>query len=746
MTAVLQHAVQVGLGRRRLHLDVETFSECDLKVAGAYRYAEHPSTELLCLVYRFGDGDPHLWAPAGTPLELLRQAALRHPGCTFSVGPLPQELADHVRSGGEVRAHNAQFERVILNGVAGRKVEFPPLKIEQMVCTAAKMAAHGLPRKLEVAAEALDSHRKNAGGKSDMLALSQPRRGKVRRWTPENAPARFVNLYAYCVDDVKAEHGIDNIVPDLTPYEQRVYQLDQLINDRGVMVDLPTVDDVLMIIAEYKLFLEAAMEKATRPDHQLDPGLKPTQREKIADWIRANGYPQLQDMQAETVKKILQSAECPDNCKHVLHMYSTYGMKAVAKYDVLMEMVCKDGRLHGMFLYHGAGTGRWSSTGVQLQNLFRPLIDDPDTAIAMFSWRSLEVLRVFYDIDPMKVMASCVRGMLVAPPGSDLLFLDFAGIESRVNAWLWGEEWKLKAFREYDAGTGPDLYKLAYARAFQVPIGSVTKKQRQIGKVMELALGYEGGVNAFVTMVDTYGIDLAELTAQVYPILPEDVVEQAVWMIEKFGDQGLPRETFIACDGLKQLWRRDNPKIVAGWKTLSNAAKMAILNPGKVYPAGKILFKVESQWLYMRLPSGRKLAYFRPSIDWEQKRSAVNGRIVSVDDMYDKLGNLDLRKATIRYWGIDTKTRQYRKTHTYGGKEDENADQGISRDLLVYAMFRLEDAGYPCIGSVHDEAIMEILKSFGSLDEASRIMCTQDQWAVGIPIAVEGHRAERYRK
>ena len=188
-------------------------------------------------------------------------------------------------------------------------------------------------------------------------------------------------------------------------------------------------------------------------------GVRPTQRAKIADWIRANGFEQLADMQAETVKALIAGNKCPDNVKEVLQLYSTYGMKAVSKLDAIEDAVCANGRLHGMFLYYGAGTGRWSSLIVQLQNLFRPVIDDPETAIDAFEKLDLEWVRALWpDTDPMKVIASTLRGMLIPAVGHDLLFLDFAGVESRVNAWLWDEEWKLEAFREYDAGTGPDLY------------------------------------------------------------------------------------------------------------------------------------------------------------------------------------------------------------------------------------------------------------------------------------------------
>ncbi|MGH8235482.1 MAG: DNA polymerase, partial [Steroidobacteraceae bacterium] len=445
---------------------------------------------------------------------MLKQDLLKRLGeqrCIRVVyGPaVPEDLREHIEGGGELRCHNAAFERVVLNGSAGRKVNFPRIEIAATTCTAAKAAAAGLPRALGDAAAALSTYAKDDGGRMSMLQLSKPRKptkaDASTRWTIENAPEKYLDLWTYNVDDVLAECGVDEAVPDLTAYEQQIYQLDQRLNDRGILADIEAIGNVKALIGEYKTFLELQMEKAT--------GLKPSQREKIAEWIRANGWPNLLDMQAETVKTLVKRSDVPANVKHVLLIYSTYGNKAVSKFDTILDMACADGRLRGQFMFHGANTGRWSSLGVQLQNLYRGVIDDPETAITAFRSRSLEWIKALYpEHDFMKVAASTVRGHLIAAPGKKFVCLDFAGVESRMNAWLWDEEWKLQAFRDFDAGTGPDLYKLAYARAFQVDHISVTKSQRQIGKVMELALGYEGGAGAFFTMVDTYGINLAELT------------------------------------------------------------------------------------------------------------------------------------------------------------------------------------------------------------------------------------------
>jgi DNA polymerase len=689
---------------------------------------------MLMMSYRVGNGPVHLWVPRDSmPQAVLDDVQRRQPAAILQAQrAVPTALKQHIESGGAWHAHNAQFERVVMNGTAGKKLGFPRLDVKNAVCTAAKAAAHGLPRALGDACKAVGAHAKDDLGKIDMLMLSRPRKHKTEtRWTPENAPDKWANVMAYCIDDTYAESDLDTKVPDLTPEEMAVYQLDAEINDRGVLVDLPAVENARFLVQEYKRQLEVQCERMTANELFDIPGVKPTQREKVAEWIRANGWPNLTDLQAETVNQLTARDDVPENVKRMLRLYSTYGMKAVSKFDTLVEMACQDSKLHGTLLYHGANTGRWSSMGVQLQNMSRGhLAEDEDAGVAIdaMAQQDLDLVRLLYPgVDPMKVLASCVRGCLIPAPGHDFIANDFAGIESRVNAWLFDEQWKLDAFTAYDNKTGPDLYKVAYARAFQILVDSVTKKQRQLGKVMELALGYEGGVGAFVTMVATYGINLDEMTAQVLPILPEEVVESAEWLWKKQGQKtGVAHDVFIACDGLKQLWRLAHPRIVQGWKDLREAAEQAVQHPGTAFkiPNGKIIFKVikygEHRWLCMRLPSGRKLYYFSPRWDADENQ--------------------------LRYMGIDTYTRQYTETSTYGGKLCENAVQAISRDLLVHAMFGCETAGYKTILTIHDEIVAEVPKTFGSVEEMRQIMRRLPAWAKGLPVDAAGARLTRYAK
>jgi DNA polymerase bacteriophage-type len=745
-----------------VHLDFETFSECELKDAGVYRFSEHPSTALNVAGYAFGDGPVFQWVPfESTPaLEaiLAEVRKLRPEAEVFCGKHVPIALAAHIEAGKEIRAHNAQFERVVSNGVAGKRLGIPEIKIEQTVCTAAKMSANGMPRSLEMGAAALGTELKDSGGRISMLQLAKPRKPTKQdpstRWTFENAPEKWIAMLVYNIDDVAAERGIDNAVPDLIKSEQEIYHLDQRINQRGVAVDLEAVKNILYVVEQYKGFLALECQRLTA--NYLGDGLSPTQREKISDWVRANGWPHLADMQAETVKALCKKEEVPECVKQVLRIYSTYNAKAVSKLQAILDAVCADGRLRGMFLFLGAGTGRWSSLIVQLQNLMRPLIDDPDFALECFASRSSDLVRMMYpDIDLMKVAGSCIRAVLVAAPGKTLLFPDFVGVELRINAWLWGEETELAVYRAQDAGTGPDSYKLTYCEFFGEDINAIDwkslegKNKRQIGKVLCLAFGYEGGVSAGLTMVDTYGVDLDKLADALLPIMPEDARQHAEWMWVHHRKEGVTKEQSMALDGAKYMWRKARPKIKQGWKDLKEAAGLACEFPGKTFLAGKIAFRVceykGRSWLHMRLPSGRDLKYYSPR--WIEPKTIVRPK--KLDNGYGGVTWVEeevVLPGEFRYFGVDSKTHQWTEQTSYGGQLDADADQGFASDLLRNGMRNAERLGFPIIGTVHDELVAEVAKERASVEEIEKGMLDQPAYTTGLPLAVETKLQEFYWK
>jgi DNA polymerase len=241
-------------------------------------------------------------------------------------------------------------------------------------------------------------------------------------------------------------------------------------------------------------------------------------------------------------------------------------------------------------------------------------------------------------------------------------------------------------------------------------------------------------------MAEVYGVNLDELAAIVVPMIPEEIREKTEWMWRELPHMraDLPHDTFIACDALKRMWRDLHPRIVQGWKNIKEAAELAVQSPGKTYslPNKKVMFKVVDNWLYMRLPSGRNLAYYKPRwVPARIEQRLRNGLLTDVEI-----------PGELRYWGVDTYTRQWKEVSTYGGRLVENLTQATARDILVNGMLKLEAAGYSLVMTIHDEAVVEVDKDFGSVEEAAKVFCNLPPWALGCPVVAEGWRAGRYRK
>lgn len=365
-----------------------------------------------------------------------------------------------------------------------------------------------------------------------------------------------------------------------------------------------------------------------------------------------------------------------------------------------------------------------SGRGMQLQNLARPTMPqrEIDFAAAVLKDGTFEC---FYE-DPSSVLPNLLRGEIIAPAGKKLIVADYSNVEGRVLAWLAGEEWKLQAFRDFDAGHGHDLYKLAYARAFGVKPEDVTKPQRQIGKVLELALGYGGGAPAFARFAKAYGIDLSDMAEYV-----KSTAQRAVWLeavdgypyfVEKNRTGGLEREAFIACDVLKRLWRKTNPKIVQFWANVGQAVQKAIVSRESVR-VGYVAFTRTESFLVIRLPSGRLLCYPSPKT------------------------NPGVGKDSFTYMGVNQFSRKWEKIESYGAKNVENITQAVACDLLSEGLLRMDAAGYKTVLTIHDEAITEAPDTDEfTFKKMEHLMSTLPDWAPELPLVAAGYEAYRYRK
>jgi DNA polymerase len=324
----------------------------------------------------------------------------------------------------------------------------------------------------------------------------------------------------------------------------------------------------------------------------------------------------------------------------------------------------------------------------------------------------------------MELTSSAIRGVIVAPFGKKLVVADLSNIEGRVLAWLAGEEWKLEAFRQFDNRNGHDLYKLAYSKAFGVTPDSVDKSQRQVGKVMELALGYQGGVGAFLTFAAAYGIDLEAMAEGAIDGIPEDTLRDAESFLDWQRDQGrsqhgLTDTAYLVCESFKRLWRNAHPAIASWWVEFENACKAAIADPGNAYACRRHKVRRDGAWLRILLPSGRYLCYPSPQL--------VDGKIT--------------------YMGVDQYTRKWQRLATYGGKLAENITQAVARDVLTYSMPCIEAEGYEIVLTVHDEIIAEAPDVDQYTHEhLAALMATTPHWAPHLPLAAAGFNTYRYKK
>jgi DNA polymerase len=651
--------------------------------------------------------------------------------------------------------HNAGFDRTVLRH-AGSVVERTAARdIGRWRCTMAQALAHSLPGGLERLCEVLEvaqDQRKLKIGKElvRLFCMPRPKNMKLRRATRETHPEEWKRFVEYADADILAMRAVRAKMPawNFTGRELELFHLDALINERGVAVDLG--------------FAQAAIEAAEREQRRLaeqtveitDGAVgSTTQRDALLAHILEEYGVTLPDMQASTLERRVEDPNLPPVVRELLAIRLQAGRNSTSKYGALMRGTSHDGRLRGLLQFCGAGrTGRWSGRLFQPQNLARPdvaaaaewhgheiktskylkLRSSPATSdddVAAFVATGIEAIKsgcadlVFDNV--MAVAGSAVRGAIVAPAGRKLVVSDLANIEGRDAAWLAGEDWKLRAFEAYDAGTGPDLYKLAYSKSFNVTPESVTKPQRQIGKVQELMLQYEGGVGAYLTGALTYGIDLEEMAEQAYVLLPADLRTEAEGFLQWTRDQkrntfGLTTQAFVVCDAFKRGWRRAHPAIQSYWGELADTVREAILHPGVTLQARRLKVRRDGNWLRIGLPSGRALCYPAPEVD---------------------------PAGTISYMGINQYSRQWQRLKTYGGKLFENICQAVARDVMAWNMPAIEAAGYQIVLTVHDEVVTEAPDSpeFNA-DHLGQLLAAAPPWAAGMPLAAGGFEAYRYRK
>lgn len=686
-----------------LWADTETFSETPIK-NGAHAYAEQ--AEVLLFAYAIDTGPVSVWDATANPEP-------------------PADLVDAVKQCDEYWFHNSMFDRVVLKWALPDLYKLMPE--HKWRDTLVQALSHGLPGKLDTLCEIfkLDaSDAKDKRGKQliRMFCMPQPKNSKLRRKTRETHPAEWAEFIEYAKSDIRSMRILHDKMPKWNypnnKDELALWHLDQEINMRGFHADLELAEKAIEAV-------NAAQAQLAQETNDATEGAvgSATQRDKLLEYILAEHGVSLPDMRADTLERRLADDGLPQPVRELIAIRLQASTSSVSKYKRVIGCTSSDGFLRGTIQFNGAQrTGRDAGRLFQPQNMMRPTIPQADID---FGIRAIKAgcANLITD-NVMELAANCMRGVIIAPLGRKIVVADLANIEGRKAAWLAGETWKLQAFRDYDAGKGPDLYTKTYSETFQVPPSAVTKWERQIGKVMELMLGYAGGVGAFLTGAATYRIDLDDMTERARDTIPYDVWYEAdnFWQWSKDmkrSTYGLSRETFMVCDSLKRMWRRANAAITGIWPQYENAARNAIDSPGKDFPVGQVTFRRDGNWLRVRLPSGRYLCYPAPRND--------NG--------------------AVSYMGINQYSRKWQRIKTYGGKFLENFCQASSRDILLLRLPKVEAAGFNTVLRVHDELITYAPdKPAYSVAWLSEIMTREFEWSKGLPLAAAGFEAYRYRK
>jgi DNA polymerase len=650
---------------KRVYIDFESRSQCDIWSSGAWVYSQHPTTEILCLCLAIDDGG-------------IINLALNAPGATF--------IAQLISEGAEFHAHNAFFERAMWQNILTPRHGFPPIPLRQWRCTAAKASAHALPKSLEKAAQALEcKHQKDMTGSKMMKFLASS--------TGPIDPDKLERLIEYCKNDVEVEREIDKKLPDLDPREQRIWFLDQHINDTGVRIDVEACKQAVHCIAEETTRLTARLTSLS--GGEIKAG---TQTAAIKRFLEAKGL-DLPDLTKKTVKDALAGAE--EGVQKILILRQQLSLTSNAKYQAFLDCCSMDGRVRDTLVYHGASTGRWTGKLVQLQNLAKPGQENFDNQgpIEILKNGGYETMSLLYGDDLLNTLSSSIRGMLIPTQGHEMFITDFAAIEARVVMWLAGEEVGIKMFEAGDKDPSiPDIYVETARRIFRNnKLLKKDKKERQVGKTTVLGCGFNMGPPKFQVTCDKYGIDLGPKNTA-YESWGETIMLSQLALDSVFG------------------YRDMFKKVVKFWYDLELGCKRAI--QGSPQQIGKVVCYVDKDFLRIRLPAGRTLAYHRAKVEGDK----------------------------ISFLAADPVTKRYVPEQTFGGKICENVVQAVARDLMADAMLQAASLGFRVLFTVHDELVLEALRGTKTEEDVLKIVRTVPSWAAGCPVNAECEKVLRYKK
>lgn len=689
----------------KIYCDLETYSETSIS-CGSHAYAE--CAEVLLFGYAIDDEPARVWdLTSGAPMPADLKAGLN------------EAMAGRATT---VWHNGFMFDTIVLKHALG--IDLPLESIEDTMVMAYQ---HGLPGSLGMLSDVFhmdEDKAKDKKGKQlvQLFCKPLPKTRKFHRATRDTHPTEWQAFIEYCRLDIEAERELYKKLPKIncTLLERKVQLIDARINRRGMLMDVELAHAAVKAAEENQEKLRDRTFEVTNGALE-----STTQRDKLIQYIKEEYGWDIPSMTKAEIEKRVDDTSIPEPVRELLALRLMSTKTSVKKFEAVINAVNKDNRLRGCLQFRGAArTGRWSGRLFQPQNLPRPSLDDDEIALAIEAAKA-GVIDMFFD-DPAKALSNCLRGLIVVPEGKKLVVADYSNIEGRVLAWLACEEWKVKAFEDFDAGHGHDLYKLTYGRTFNIDPAAVTKPQRQMGKVLELAMGYQGGAGAFVTFAKGYGIDLdamADTVAKtIDPTIWADAETSYAYFAEKNLTCGLEYKTFIACDAVKRAWRIANSEIAALWRKADDAVVEAMTRPVRVPIGSRINVLRRGAYLVIELPSGRSLCYPAPQLH-------------------------DDGTCTFSYMGVEQFTRKWKRIKTYGGKVIENITQAVAADVLAEGLINLEDAGYNTVLTIHDEVLAEVLDTPDyNIDEMKRLMTELPAWTKGLPLAAAGFEDYRYRK
>lgn len=486
--------------------------------------------------------------------------------------------------------------------------------------------------------------------------------------------------------------------------EQKLWELDQEINDRGVLIDKKLLENACTCDEKFKADLMKKLKSITKVDN-------PKSNNQIKTYFKTMGI-EVSSLNKESVENLLKSEEVLNHKKYeeikeVLNLRSRLNKTSTKKYEAMKRCICSDDRIRGLFQFYGANrTGRWAGRLVQVQNLPQNKLENLEEVRSIiinnygselpsrYEYKKYTNKENYYNKnksikvneDISSILSQLIRTTFIPKKNHRFIIADFSAIEARITSYIANERWRLEVFN-----THGKIYEASAAKMFKVDINKITKESelRQKGKIAELALGYQGGVGALVTM-GAYNMNLCE----------GELIE------------------------IVKAFRSSNTNIVSLWKKAEKDFIKAVKDKTVVNIDKNISFIYEGNILFIKLPSGRRLSYIRPRVDF----------------------NNAFNKYIITYEGVDSISKKQTRLTTYGGKLVENIVQAIARDVLGYAMLNLKDRGFNIVMHVHDEIVVEVENNISSVEEVCEIMCEENPYLKDLKLKADGFESRYYKK